>query len=335
VQVWDSDASVTKLKKGSLSLANSSGPRKINRQPKVGRLSSRVNHMKSSSNKPVARLRDSRGRFISASSRPSQKRDKYGRFVKVNRVGITKKNPARLRDSNGRFITASQQRQIYRDKRGRFSKPPLPWHRRKVAMALPLLIGVVGLLFFAYELNRPIIIDEPVAAQESQPEPQQPEISEVTVTLPKSEPTRLRIPKIDVDTTFVELGKNRDGTLEVPKNYDLVGWYNGGPTPGELGPAVVAGHVSLRNGTAVFRQLYLLAPGDKLTIDRKDGTTATFKVTKVKQVPQNSDFPTEAVYGNIDHAGIRLITCGGAFNRNTGKYSHNTVVFGQLVTDKK
>ena len=85
---------------------------------------------------------------------------------------------------------------------------------------------------------------------------------------------------------------------------------------------------------AVFWRLRELVPGDTFEIDRADGSTAKFKVDAVKQVPQ-SNFPTEEVYGNIDFAGIRLITCGGTFNRTTRHYSDNTIVFGSLITDNK
>lgn len=334
--VWVSDASVTNPGKGNLSLASEGRkPTKMKRQPSVGRLSSRVKHMKSDDSQINKASGQPAKAIIKHHLKPAQKRDKYGRFVKVNRAGITKRNPKRLRDEKGRFISASQVNKIYRDKRGRFTKQPAPWHRRKVTLALPILIGVTGLALFTAELNKPIVIDEPVAAQETQTEPKQAEVKKVQAVMAESEPVRLRIPKINVDTTFVELGKNKDGTLEVPKEYDVVGWYNRAPTPGELGPAVVAGHVSQRGGTAVFRNLWQMVPGDTFSIDRKDGSRAKFKVTKVKQYPQNSDFPTDAVYGNIDHAGIRLITCGGTFDRRTGKYSHNTVIFGELITDKK
>ncbi len=152
------------------------------------------------------------------------------------------------------------------------------------------------------------------------------------VALQRSEPVRLRIGKIGVDAPFISLGLKTDGTMQTPNNGVDVGWYKYAPTPGESGPAVVAAHVDTKAGPAVFARLDELAPGDTFAIDRADGTTATFVVTEVKQYPQ-SNFPTEEVYGNIDHAGIRLITCAGTFSRDAGRYSHNTIVFGSLLAD--
>src|SRR5690606_9563165 len=100
-------------------------------------------------------------------------------------------------------------------------------------------------------------------------------------------------------------------------------------TPGELGPAIIAGHVDWR-GPAVFHELHRLVPEDEVTISRADGSVAVFRVTRVAQYPKNA-FPTEEVYGDIDHAGLRLITCGGVLNRETGSHDDNIVVFAELV----
>ncbi|HEX5798305.1 MAG TPA: class F sortase [Candidatus Saccharimonadales bacterium] len=145
--------------------------------------------------------------------------------------------------------------------------------------------------------------------------------------LPESEPTHLRVPAVDIDTKLTEAGKNKDQTLEVPENYDIAGWYKFGPTPGEQGPAVIAGHVNRDHGLGVFGSLHLVKKGQTVEVERKDGKTVLFKVDAVKQFPQDKDFPTEAVYGNIDHAGLRLITCAGDFNYITRRYDQNTVVF--------
>ncbi len=156
--------------------------------------------------------------------------------------------------------------------------------------------------------------------------------------LPESEPTHLRVPAVDIDTKLTQAGKNADNTLEVPENYDIAGWYKFGPTPGEQGPAVIAGHVNRDHGMGVFGSLHLVKKGQVVEVKRKDGKIVLFKVDAVKQFPQNKDFPTEAVYGNIDHAGLRLITCAGDFNYVTRRYDQNTVVFAsywKVKEDKK
>jgi sortase (surface protein transpeptidase) len=147
----------------------------------------------------------------------------------------------------------------------------------------------------------------------------------------RSEPVRLRIPKVGIDTTFERpLGLNQDSTVEVPDSYEEVGWYQYAPTPGELGPAVILGHVDSYEGPAVFYRLGSLKPGDEITVDRADGTTAKFEVTTLERHEQ-SGFPTELVYGDIDHAGLRLITCSGVFVRGEQRYTHNLIVFARLV----
>jgi Sortase domain len=147
--------------------------------------------------------------------------------------------------------------------------------------------------------------------------------------LKRSVPIRLQIAAIGVDSKLMDLGLRRDGTLEVPPSGFPAGWFTGMPTPGELGPAIIVGHVDW-NGPGVFYGLHNLKPGDRVTVTRKDGSSPVFRVTRVEQFPKDQ-FPTKLVYGNIDHAGLRLITCGGTFNRQTGHYEDNIVAFADLV----
>jgi sortase (surface protein transpeptidase) len=152
-------------------------------------------------------------------------------------------------------------------------------------------------------------------------------------TLPRSRPVRLQIATIGVDTPLMDLGLGSDGTLNVPPGGFPAGWYTGGPTPGEMGPAVIAGHIDMK-GPGVFYKLHSMRQGDQVAVTRADGSTPVFRVSLVKQYVKNS-FPTKLVYGNLDHAGLRLITCGGTFNSTTGHYEDNLVVFADLVVPSK
>jgi hypothetical protein len=146
----------------------------------------------------------------------------------------------------------------------------------------------------------------------------------------RSKPVRLRIPAIAVDTVLMDLGLQGDGTMEVPPDGVQAGWYTGAPTPGERGPAIIAGHVDWRGYPAVFGRLHTLGPDDEIIVAREDGTEAAFRVTRIEQFPKNA-FATSKVYGNIDYAGLRLITCGGSFDPQSQSYDDNVVVFAELV----
>jgi len=147
-----------------------------------------------------------------------------------------------------------------------------------------------------------------------------------------SAPVRLDVPSIGVHTsTFVDLGRAADGSIEVPTDFAAVGFYTPGPTPGQFGPAVIAGHVDSHQGPAVFYRLGALRAGARISVGRKDGSTATFVVDQVASYSK-ARFPTAEVYGNTtSRAELRLITCGGSFDDRSGHYVDNVVAFAHLV----
>jgi hypothetical protein len=150
--------------------------------------------------------------------------------------------------------------------------------------------------------------------------------------LARSTPTKIAIPRIGVDAAIMSLGTNPDGTVQVPplEQAQLAGWYEPGPSPGEVGNAVIVGHVdSAAIGPAVFFSLGALQPGDTITVTREDGQQATFTVESVKAYPKN-EFPTEQVYGPSDRPGLRVVTCGGVFDQAAGSYPDNVVVFASM-----
>ena len=152
--------------------------------------------------------------------------------------------------------------------------------------------------------------------------------------LSASKPVSLAIPAIGVQSSLMEVGRTAQGTLEVPApgpNYNKAAWYRHSPTPGSLGPAVILGHVdSKEDGPSVFYKLGTLRPRDTVRVTRADGSVAVFAVNTVRRF-QKSAFPTQLVYGNTNHAALRLITCGGPFDRDTGSYSDNIVVMATMV----
>jgi hypothetical protein len=143
-------------------------------------------------------------------------------------------------------------------------------------------------------------------------------------------PVRLRIPAAHVDTPLDRLGRAADGTVEVPSDDDTAGWFEGGARPGQPGPAVILGHVDSTRGPAVFFRLAGLAAGAEVVVDRADGTVAAFRVTATQRAPKTA-FPTDLVYAPTLEPSLRLVTCGGVFDRSTGSYRDNVIVYADLV----
>jgi sortase (surface protein transpeptidase) len=142
-------------------------------------------------------------------------------------------------------------------------------------------------------------------------------------------PVRIDIPSIAVSAPVDPVGLNPDGSLEVPKDFGRAGYYTGRPTPGEIGAAVIEGHVDSTRRPAVFYRLRKLQGGDEVLITRADGTRPVFVVDRLEEHPKDA-FPTEEVYGPTPEATLRLITCAGTFDRRTGHYRDNLIVFAHL-----
>lgn len=149
--------------------------------------------------------------------------------------------------------------------------------------------------------------------------------------LSRSRPERLLIPKIGVDAPFTDLVLGPDGRLQPPPAADtnLVGWWANGPSPGERGTAVVAGHVDTKTSAAVFVYLSELRKGDTFQVVRADGGTASFVVDSAETFAKDR-FPSERVYGDTGRAEVRLITCAGDYDRSVHDYKDNLVVFAHL-----
>lgn len=148
---------------------------------------------------------------------------------------------------------------------------------------------------------------------------------------PVAEPVSVAVPELGIRSVLDPLGLQPDGALQAPPRWDVAGWYVRGPRPGQRGPAVIAGHVDGPDGPAVFWRLREVRAGDRVEVGRADGSTGVFAVTGTLAVPK-SGFPTEEVYGPTTHAELRLITCTGPFDRRSGHYVDNLIVFATEVT---
>ncbi|GAA1878456.1 class F sortase [Actinomadura bangladeshensis] len=151
--------------------------------------------------------------------------------------------------------------------------------------------------------------------------------------LSQSPPTKIAIPRIGVSAPVGAVGLLPDGRVEEPplSKPNLAGWYDEGVTPGEVGPSVILGHVDANGKPAVFYRLKDLKPGDKIAVARKDGSVATFAVQQAQRVDKDA-FPHKKVFGEaLDHASLRLVTCGGAFDPKIGHYKDNLIVYAKLI----
>lgn len=159
--------------------------------------------------------------------------------------------------------------------------------------------------------------------------------SVVGQVLDRSKPLWLSIPAIDIKHSHLAAyGTDANGAVDVPPATGGVpaGWYTGSPTPGQLGPSVIVGHTdAAKDGRSIFFRLGELRPGDKVEVTRADHTVATFRVDSLENYPK-AKFPTQTVYGNINHAGLRLISCIGKFDKTTGHYLDNIVVYAHLIS---
>jgi sortase (surface protein transpeptidase) len=225
------------------------------------------------------------------------------------------------------------------------------WHpTRLVRVSIAVALAIAGVVLVWVALARPFTPGSAVAGapgeqgtpsaspSASSPTPIRPTAradqtdvrDKITgLVLPESHPEAVSIPRIGVRSTLVDLGL-KNGVMETPGDPAVAGWFDRGPTPGALGPAVIAGHVTWNHARGVFYRLGTLRPGDHVSVARKDGKTAVFTVTRVAQFSR-SRFPSEAVYGAIDHAGLRLITCGGTYDAAKHSYLDNVVVFARLT----
>lgn len=208
--------------------------------------------------------------------------------------------------------------------------------RKRIVLAgaiLALLVG--GGLLLAIGLGEQQPAPPRAVPSSSAPAPDSPPSATSSApsaeAMPASVPTHLTIPAIGVSTSLERLDLGAGRVMQPPKDPDKAGWYRKGPTPGTRGPAVLAGHVTWNQRKAVFFRLAELKPGQDIQVARADGRTARFTVTRVAQYPKAS-FPSIEVYHNLDYAGLRLITCGGAYSGSRHSYSDNVVVYARLAS---
>lgn len=220
--------------------------------------------------------------------------------------------------------------------------------RRRFAIAAAIALTAAALLAILLVLNSPEQLTRaseppdgprrPVPASTQVPptsvqldEPMSPPMSLRSGPLPESGPLSVEIPSIGVATgRLVDLGLAGDRALEVPDDAHTAGWFELSPTPGEVGPSVIAGHVNYASEQGVFARLGEVRTGERIIVHRADGAGAVFTAYRVDRYAKSA-FPTGKVYGDTEFPELRLITCGGAFDRSSGQYRDNVIVFARLT----
>jgi hypothetical protein len=211
--------------------------------------------------------------------------------------------------------------------------------RRRLALVLLLVVGggmITFILLPRGESPGPASSETPpggrviAVAPDAIPAPP-PEIVVASAPGKQYAPMTIRIPVIAASAPVDPLGLNRDGTLQVPSDFGRAGWYTGRPPPGATGPAIIVAHVDSKSGPAVFARLRELKPGDEVTVTRADRSAVIFVVDRVESHRKNA-FPTNAVYDPTPGSTLRLITCGGSFDRKAGHYRDNVIAFAHYKT---
>lgn len=147
-------------------------------------------------------------------------------------------------------------------------------------------------------------------------------------------PVAVIVPRLGIRSDLVRLAVDATGELEVPEDFEVAGWWEAGPKPGALGAAVIVGHVDSHRGGAIFERLRVLEPKDHVEVLREDGSSVVFEIDALRQYPKDS-LPTNQIYGPTPGAELRLITCGGRFDRRTKSYEDNVVVFAREIDRKE
>ncbi len=209
------------------------------------------------------------------------------------------------------------------------SRSSLLWRRGRV-WAVAGVLTFVGLVLVASGLGGS---DHPLAGPDPSHAAGKPARSAaptaVALATRRSDPAMLRIPALGLSVPVGSLGLASDGTVQVPTDTAHTGWFRLGPTPGQIGSAVILGHVDSYAGPGVFFQLRTLAAGDEVDVDLADGLTARFTVDSVAEYTK-PQFPAQRVYGSHGSSALQLVTCGGVFDHRTGGYLSNIVVYTSL-----
>lgn len=210
----------------------------------------------------------------------------------------------------------------------RYRLPPRPRSGPGWTRILAVALVVVGLFVTGAAIGRDVGFEAPdwLLGNERRSDD----------ALEPSRPVRIEIPSIDVKADVHPVGLAPDGSIAVPSldRHEETGWYEGGPTPGQYGPAIIVGHNDTRDGPSVFHRVPELRRGARVEVTRADGSVAIFKVTSVERFDKGA-LPAQRVYADFSQPGLRLITCGGQFVGGSIGYSDNVIAFATMISSRE
>lgn len=225
------------------------------------------------------------------------------------------------------------------------AEPPARWtqvgRHPATLVVLGVVLGVIAAAIFFHAAGSPasaVASGASTAAPSAAPSvgvvPIPPASGPAGAGLLHVRPTAVRIPALGVHSNLLQLGLNGDGSLQVPTDYTKAGWYDQGPYPGDANspPALIVGHVDSDHGPAIFYRLSELQVGDKAFVKRADGSTATFVVYRTGSFSK-ARYPASSIYASSQRPELRLITCTGQFDQQSG-YLSNFVAFLTLKSSK-
>lgn len=222
--------------------------------------------------------------------------------------------------------------------------------RRLPSAKVAVLYGMSGILFIGgmFTVVSSLMTDKQITAQvQNLSQPQSGDKKDVPAAIPATDkpttdslskytvapdkPRFITIPSQDQKARILPMGTEPNGQLTSPNNIYDIGWYTGSSLPGQPGAMLVDGHKSSWKANGTFFGLKKLEPGDKVSVERGDGTLFTYRVVK-SQIFDHDKVDMVSALKSVDptRPGLNLITCEGGVIPGTSKFDKRIIVYAVL-----
>lgn len=145
-------------------------------------------------------------------------------------------------------------------------------------------------------------------------------------------PRILTIDRLGIEARIRPMGLNSDKSIQAPKNIYDAGWYTGSSEPGENGAMFIDGHASGSSRYGLFAYLDTLKQGDRITVEKGDGTTLTYSVVHTATVSLRDVNMSEALapYAGVTK-GLTLMSCTGVWLKDQATLDRRVIVYAEQV----